>query len=230
MHKVIAQANHQLSSLGHNKRPPRAWTRAQHRMPVPGRYVRPGLASVVADDLAGCQLVRPMARSKTAHCVSRLIAPARERRRAVAAATEAVDGRVQTAGWRADPSYDDLTPAIGEPPDTAREVAREGDFTRRERQLRQGVAVVVRGPIAEAGAGARCAVCLVDKRGGSRGDRCQKKGEHRPSGSRRPQAGASTRCSRVRTHRIATAARPNAAMPMPSCHQPGACGMRPAST
>jgi len=201
-------------------------------VPVPSRYVRPGLAAIIADDLTDGHVIGPPARPETSHCSSCCIPPDRQRCRAVAAAAKAVGRRVQAAGRRVDPSDDDFTRAVGEAANTARGVAGKGDLALREWQLGQRVSLVVGGETAKARAGAACrATGLVEERSYGRCESGKKEGEQWSSGSHQcSQRIASPRCSRVRTHRIAIADRPNATMPMPSCHQPGALGTRPAST
>jgi len=138
---------------------------------------------------------------------------------------------VKAAGRHVDPTDDDFTPAVGESANTTREVPRKCDLALREWQLGQREALIVCGPTAKTRAGGACrATGFIHERGHRRGDSGKKKGKYCSSRSQWPQRIASVRSSRVKTHRIAIADRPNATMPMPSCHQPGACGTRPAST
>jgi len=200
-------------------------------VPVPSRHVRPGFASLIADNLTDHQVIGSMARSETSHCSSGCIPPDRQWCRAIAAAAKTVGGRVKTAGRRVEPSDDYFAPAVGKTANMTGEIPRKGHFALREWQLGQRESLIVRGPATKARAGGACrATGFVDERSYGRSNSSKKKGEYWSSGSQCSQRIASLWCSRVRTHRIAIADRPNATMPMPSCHQPGAFATWPAST
>jgi hypothetical protein len=153
-------------------------------MPVPGRHIRPRLASLIASNLTDRQVIGSMARSETSHCSSGCIPSDRQRRGAVAAAAKTVGGRVKAAGRRVDPSDDYFTPAVGEAANTTREVTRKGDLAPREWQLGQRQSLIVRGPANKTPAGGACrATGSVDERRCGRGNRSKKNGECWSSGS-----------------------------------------------
>src|SRR5262245_9082128 len=128
--------------LGHHEGPPRRRTVPEHGAPIPGRDVRPALATLVADHLANHQRIVAMTGAERAHREMRPVFLERKRSDAEAAAAKAIGSRMQAPRRCADPADDDLATAIGEAADTAWEVAHEASLALRQRQLGQRATLV----------------------------------------------------------------------------------------
>src|SRR5262245_9588588 len=136
---------------------------------------------------------------------------------------------MQSARRRTDPADDDLTGAVGETSDPAREVLHECGLALRERKLAERSAFVLDWPARKRRTGPRSIAALNERRQ-RRGGCGQQQGCDLTARFQAGHGTASRPCRRVSNHSVTAADSVKAAMPIPSCHHAWACGTSPAST